>query len=119
MPEIESDAVRQWREKFEEAIKAKDEKSQEKHQKILEKAKKDLQGFYAEYQAKKDALMESNLNEQEAFIKERDEDPVGKRWEQIHRLIENASKPKNCRDTSRMKSLFASLKHDAKAPGNK
>lgn len=47
---------RQWREKQAAIIEDRDRKSDEKHQQILERAKRDLEKFYREYNEKKDHM---------------------------------------------------------------
>jgi len=51
---------REWREKQEEAIKARDAASKEKRQETIAKAERAIDGFYEEYARKKERNIREN-----------------------------------------------------------
>ncbi|EPZ31336.1 Clathrin light chain domain-containing protein [Rozella allomycis CSF55] len=115
---LESQKINEWKVKFDSIVAERDQKSKERHELILKQAEEDLKKFYAEHNDKKIRKHEFNLREEEEFIKIRDEDPVGHRWDVVHQMVESVTKPKGSKDTSRMKGLFSELKGNPQAPGN-
>ncbi|KAJ3105693.1 hypothetical protein HDU97_007670 [Phlyctochytrium planicorne] len=143
--EVESEAVKAWRESFAAIIAERDARSQKKHAEVLATAKDSLERFYAEYNDKKHKAVAKN-KEAEAQLVNRDEAAgSGNIWERVVRQVElsatttsvnparDTKKPKDSgqkddkaakkpstklKDTSRFKTLLLSLKNDKAAPGN-
>ncbi|CDR36403.1 CYFA0S01e01222g1_1 [Cyberlindnera fabianii] len=73
LPKGESDAVKEWRERYNLEIQQRDENDAKKAAETREAAEKELDTFYEEYNNKKDASIEKVRKAEEEFIAKRDE----------------------------------------------
>lgn len=128
---------RAWREKRNEEIARRDEKSAKKHQEIVERAEKAIDEFYQDYNAKKErqiaknkcvVALQSDLcetrradvsihrEEEAAFDSKRtDQLAQGTTWERIANLVDlqdsrSKTSTRSTRDLSRFKESLLSLK---------
>lgn len=137
--ETEPEPIRLWRLEFETRIAERDAKSLEKHTEMLAVAKKSLDGFFADYNLKKESSKRGG-------VKGIADDVKGTVWERVTKnvdlTINTAAAPtrdaklreklalkaptketkekvveQKRRDTSRMKALLINLAKDPKAPG--
>ncbi|KAJ3046077.1 hypothetical protein HDV00_003827 [Rhizophlyctis rosea] len=87
-PEQEPEAIKEWRENFQNTIAERDAKSNEKHEAVLRKAKEDLERFYAEYNDKKEKSIKKNKDHEKSTIAARDDTTSGTVWERVAKQIE-------------------------------
>ncbi|EGF82379.1 hypothetical protein BATDEDRAFT_36601 [Batrachochytrium dendrobatidis JAM81] len=138
VPEIEPEAVREWRERFNAVVAERDAKSKDKHDQILQQAKEHLEKLYAEYSEKKAKSISRNKDLEKTLLAARDEATSGTVWDRALKQIDSAqltSKDKKSDDkkdkkaasanaapkvkgpdTTRFKQLLISLRNDKKAP---
>lgn len=109
-PKGESDAVKEWKERYELEIQQRDEANDAKTKETREKASKELDIFYEEYNNKKDQNIEKVRAAEEAFLEKRDEFYAeGNVWTRALDLVKDA------KTNTRFKEL---LKAKAKATAN-
>ncbi|CAM9014367.1 hypothetical protein WICANDRAFT_60141 [Wickerhamomyces anomalus NRRL Y-366-8] len=72
-PKGESDAVKEWRERYNLEISKRDEADEKKAKETKETAEKQLDDFYDDYNNKKDADIEKARNTEKEFLAKRDE----------------------------------------------
>jgi uncharacterized caspase-like protein len=122
-PVVESEALKAWSLEFEKEILERDQKQAEKHIRIHNEAKEQLDKFYAEYSQKK-------FKQQEGKRGEKSEE--GNVWERVYKQVQVKKEKlvkkekgekiikdekKGNTDLTRFKNLLTSLKNDRKAPG--
>ncbi|KAL7749918.1 hypothetical protein RI367_004794 [Sorochytrium milnesiophthora] len=90
-PEIESEAVKQWREQQREQIAERDARAERKRQETLEKAKRDIDKFYEDYNAKREKALNDNKAAQEALMNDLNDTITGTVWERVMKHIELVS----------------------------
>ncbi|KAI9008567.1 clathrin light chain-domain-containing protein [Hyaloraphidium curvatum] len=125
----ESEFIAQWREKQQAALEERDRKSAEKHKEILEKAKKDLEAFYRDYNEKKDRMKQQAAKDQGPIAEAQQAAGAGGNvWERILALSETSSaapatptstsapRVRGSKDTSRMRQILTQLRNDPNAP---
>ncbi|KAJ3416087.1 hypothetical protein HDV05_003056 [Chytridiales sp. JEL 0842] len=94
VPEVESDAVRQWRESFAAAIADRDARAATKHENTLRQAKESLERFYADYNDTKNKAIARNKEQEKALVASlEDNAPSGNVWERVVKQIEVSSTP--------------------------
>ncbi|KAH3676058.1 hypothetical protein WICMUC_002355 [Wickerhamomyces mucosus] len=72
-PSTESDAVKEWRKRYELEISQRDENDAKKSKETKEAAEKQLDDFYQSYNEKKDESIEAGKKAEEEFLAKRDE----------------------------------------------
>ncbi|ORX90313.1 hypothetical protein K493DRAFT_409933 [Basidiobolus meristosporus CBS 931.73] len=118
-PEPDSEFIKEWREKQNAVIAERDEVAETKHLETKEEARKAIDDFYEDYNAKKERNFERNRENGglEGHVSE-----GGSPWELVWREIDVANSGnrnvKSTRDTSRMKELLLELRKDPHAPGS-
>ncbi|KZT05399.1 clathrin light chain [Laetiporus sulphureus 93-53] len=125
--EEEPEVIREWREKQEAEIKARDEASKAKRDETISKAERAIDQFYEEYAAKKERNIRENKEHEEEFVsKMSDSLSHGTTWERICDIIElqNSQSKTIARagpgttDLSRFKEVLLRLKREGEAaPG--
>lgn len=119
-PKIESEAVKEWKERRNLEIQKRDEISLNKKKDIQEKAKKAIDDFYDNYNSKKDKFIDKTRNDESKFIENRDGlYQGGTTWDRALKLIDTNDKSLKIgvRDKTRFKEILVSLKGNAEAPG--
>lgn len=71
-PKTESDAVKEWRQRYQLEIQERDEANDKKTKETREQASKELETFYEEYNNKKDDNIEKVRDAEKAFLEKRD-----------------------------------------------
>jgi len=123
----DTEPIRAWREKQAEEIKRRDEKDRVKRDEMKDKAEKNIDSFYEDYNRMKERNIRENKENEAAFLEKLGEGIAkGTAWERITELIglEN-SQSKTIRpsvpggsDLARMKEILLALKREGdKAPG--
>ncbi|KAI9501452.1 Clathrin light chain [Coemansia spiralis] len=126
-PEV-SQFQEEWTSKQREIVEERDRVSTEKHQAMVEEAKRNVDKFYEEYNEKRDKAVEQNRANQELELQAASK---GNLWERVLKQIDLATKGseqstqlasasnagQQVRDTVRMRELLQELKRDKDAPG--
>ncbi|KAJ3575288.1 hypothetical protein NP233_g1201 [Leucocoprinus birnbaumii] len=87
--EEEPEVIREWREKQQEEIKARDEASKEKRQETISKAERSLEDFYEDYSRKKERNIAENKDTEADYIASLEASlSGGTTWDRICELIE-------------------------------
>jgi len=87
--EEEPDVIRQWREKQQEEIKARDEASKTKRQETISKAERAIDEFYEDYASKKERNIRENKDAEIDYIASLEASlSGGTTWDRICDLIE-------------------------------
>ncbi|KAM6502627.1 clathrin light chain [Amanita muscaria] len=125
--EDEPDVIREWREKQEKEIKARDEEAERRRLDTVSKAERAIDEFYEEYAKKKERTIRDNKEQEEEYLSTLTEKlSAGTTWERICDLIElqNSQSKTLARagpgatDLTRFKEVLLRLKRDGeKAPG--
>ncbi|KAK7690142.1 hypothetical protein QCA50_006791 [Cerrena zonata] len=125
--EDEPEAIKQWREKQAEAIKARDAASQAKREEIVGKAERAIDQFYEDYASKKEKNIRENKEHEEVFVQNlTDGLSQGTTWSRICDIIElqNSQSKTIARagqgttDLSRFREVLLRLKREGEsAPG--
>ncbi|RIA78955.1 clathrin light chain [Glomus cerebriforme] len=120
--EEEPEVIRQWRERQREIIAQRDETSEAKKRETLSIARDAIDKFYEEYNEKKARTQKQNKQDEETFLRERDDLTSGTSWERICKQVDlstaqSKTTNKHVKDVSRFKEMLLSLKKDEKAPG--
>jgi hypothetical protein len=90
-PKTESDAVKEWRDRYSLEIQQRDESNEKKTKETREAASKELDTFYEEYNNKKDENIEKVRAAESAFLEKRDEFySNGNVWTRAQELIKGA-----------------------------
>lgn len=72
-PKTESDAVKEWRDRYNLEISKRDEEDEKKAKETKEAAEKQLDDFYDDYNNKKEADIEKARNTEKEFLAKRDD----------------------------------------------
>ncbi|KAJ3487153.1 hypothetical protein NLI96_g3723 [Meripilus lineatus] len=125
--EEEPQVIKEWREKQEAAIKARDEASKAKQEETVSKAERSIDQFYEEYAAKKERNIRENKEHEEQFLAAlSDSLSNGTTWQRICELVElqNSQSKTIARtgagttDLTRFKEVLLRLKREGdSAPG--
>ncbi|EKM53371.1 uncharacterized protein PHACADRAFT_125021 [Phanerochaete carnosa HHB-10118-sp] len=125
--EEEPEAIKEWREKQQTDIKARDERSKAKRDETVGKAEGAIDQFYEEYSAKKERNIRENKELEEEFLQQmQDSLSAGTTWERICNLVElENSQSKtiartgpNTTDLSRFREVLLRLRREGDAaPG--
>ncbi|KAF8911545.1 clathrin light chain-domain-containing protein [Gymnopilus junonius] len=125
--EDEPQVIRDWREKQQEEIKARDEASKARRQETIDKAERAIEEFYETYAKKKERSIRDNKNSEAEFVADLQASlSAGTTWDRISNLIElqNSQSKTIARtgagttDLSRFKEVLLRLKREGDAaPG--
>ncbi|PPQ98360.1 hypothetical protein CVT26_013616 [Gymnopilus dilepis] len=125
--EDEPQVIRDWREKQQEEIRARDEASKARRQETIAKAERDIEEFYENYAKKKERSIRDNKNSEAEFLADLQASlSAGTTWDRICNLIElqNSQSKTLARtgagttDLSRFKEVLLRLKREGDAaPG--
>ncbi|KAF8918173.1 clathrin light chain-domain-containing protein [Mucidula mucida] len=125
--EDEPEVIRQWRERQQEEIEARDADAKAKRQETISKAERDMDDFYERYNEKKTATIASNKDKEHDYLQAMNDSlSTGTTWERICKLIdlENSQSKTIARagpgtsDLTRFKEVLLRLKREGDAaPG--
>ncbi|RKP05113.1 clathrin light chain [Thamnocephalis sphaerospora] len=118
----EPEFVREWRERQAAVIAERESRAAEEKAKRVEQARKAIDRFYEEYNAKREKAVAENRASQEAASYGTEGANV---WERACRMADlvvageqtKKKQAKTARDTTRMRNLLLDLRKDPKAPG--
>ncbi|CAG8578605.1 11983_t:CDS:2 [Racocetra fulgida] len=118
-PQVE---VNNTQERQREIIAKRDEESEAKRRETIAIARDAIDKFYEEYNEKKARAHAINKQEEEEFLRERDDLTSGTTWERICKQVDisnvqSKTSTKHVKDVGRFKELLLGLKKDANAPG--
>uniref|UniRef100_A0A8D0GTJ4 Clathrin light chain n=1 Tax=Sphenodon punctatus TaxID=8508 RepID=A0A8D0GTJ4_SPHPU len=103
----EPESIRKWREEQLERLEVLDANSRKQEAEWKEKAKKELEEWYA----KQDEQLQKTKVNNRAFVNDAEEISLGTEWERMARLCDfNLNSSKQAKDVSRMRSVLISLK---------
>eukprot|EP00727_Mastigamoeba_balamuthi_P001074 m51a1_g10964 hypothetical protein (124) ;mRNA; f:228014-228526 len=107
----EDSPLRVWEAKHAEELAAKSKKESERREEVLKQARKDIEDFTTERDARI-AAKEKQNTEQEELFRETQEAALkeGDVWQQAGKVFDY-SKKSGEKDTTRMRQLLVSLKH--------
>uniref|UniRef100_A0A8C8RHV9 Clathrin light chain n=1 Tax=Pelusios castaneus TaxID=367368 RepID=A0A8C8RHV9_9SAUR len=107
----EPESIRKWREEQKERLEALDANSRKQEAEWQEKAKKELEEWYARQDEQLQKTKVNNRAAEEAFVNDVEETSPGTEWERVARLCDfNPKSSKQAKDVSRMRSVLISLK---------
>lgn len=115
--------LKDWKAKSDEKLEQKDKASAEKRESTREKARKQVDDFYENYNAKKEKEAEQVHEDAKEFSEKRDKaigSGEGTTWDRINKLMDGLGRPAEGvapADKKRFAELVQSLKGDANAPG--
>ncbi|KAJ2386233.1 Clathrin light chain [Coemansia sp. RSA 2603] len=131
-----SEFQQEWQTQHQQTIAHRDQQAREKHDACVADAKAAVDGFYAEYNARRERAIEDNRAAQDVDVQMA---ARGTLWERVVKQIDLATKAapeevrsavgrspvqhgqhgqqQQVRDTSRMRELLMDLKRDENAPG--
>jgi hypothetical protein len=118
--EEEPEVVREWRERQQLEIKRRDELSEKRKEETVAKAQQDIDGFYDNYNEKRDKLVAETRREAQEFLDSRENTVAGgTAWERIAKLVDMSDKGVRAgkSDKTHFRSMLMSLRKDEKAPG--
>jgi hypothetical protein len=120
--EVDSEPIRQWREKRDADIARRDEASQRKKEETVSTAQKDIDSFYESYNRKVDKQKAQTQKEAEEFLAKREDTTAGgTAWERIAKLVDLSGKGQSGggdgSSKKKMREMLLSLKADKDAPG--
>ena len=107
----EPECLRKWREEQKEIIRIKDEEEDRKKEELRQKAKKELESFYKNYEEELQLTKKENRIAEEAFLADVNGLKPGTEWERVCRNSNFNSKViHNKKDRSRMRNVLLQLK---------
>ncbi|KAJ8068023.1 hypothetical protein OCU04_003600 [Sclerotinia nivalis] len=120
--EEEPEVIKQWRERRDLQLQAREERSEEKKQETIKTAQQNIDDFYENYNTKKEKTIAQTRREAEEFLASReDTSSGGTSWERIAKLVDLSGKGArggaNGTGKEKFRELLLSLKKDEKAPG--
>jgi len=109
-------AIKEWEEKHRETLLQKRNAARAEKEKLLEKAKEDIEAFYEERKKKKATIKIQNKEAEENYFSEmKDLMEFGAAWEKVGRLVNLTPKSNEKPGTSkvdRMRTLLIQLKNE-------
>jgi len=127
IPEDEPQVIRDWREKQQEEIRARDEASKLRREETIDKAERAIEDFYENYSKKKERNIRDNKNSEAEYLSELSASlSTGTTWERICSLVDlqNSQSKTIARtgagttDLARFKEVLLRLKREGDAaPG--
>ncbi|KAF5322074.1 hypothetical protein D9619_001637 [Psilocybe cf. subviscida] len=125
--EEEPQVIKDWREKQQAEISARDEKSKLRREDTIDKAERAIEEFYEEYAKKKERSIRDNKNSESEYLGELQGSlSTGTTWDRICNFVElqNSQSKTNARtgagttDLTRFKEVLLRLKREGEAaPG--
>ncbi|KAH0538289.1 hypothetical protein FGG08_005109 [Glutinoglossum americanum] len=120
--EEEPEIIKQWRERRDLALQAREEKSALRKAETVKTAQIALDDFYENYNTKKDKTIAQTRKEAEDFLANREDTAAGgTSWERIAKLVDLSGKGVKGGASGtvkeRFRELLLSLRKDEKAPG--
>eukprot|EP00090_Calanus_glacialis_P046068 TRINITY_DN8862_c0_g1_i1.p1 TRINITY_DN8862_c0_g1~~TRINITY_DN8862_c0_g1_i1.p1 ORF type:complete len:367 (+),score=144.75 TRINITY_DN8862_c0_g1_i1:44-1144(+) len=107
----EPECLRKWREDQKEIIRIKDEEEDRKKEELRQRAKKELESFYKNYEEELQLTKKENRIAEEAFLADVNGLKPGTEWERVCRNSNFNSKViHNKKDRSRMRNVLLQLK---------
>ncbi|KAJ3353541.1 hypothetical protein GGF32_002956 [Allomyces javanicus] len=91
LPEIDPEPIRKWREEFQQTIAERDAAEARVKQETMDKAKRDIDKFYEEYNAKRERALQDNKALQDALLTDLNDTVSGTFWERVIKNIELVS----------------------------
>ena len=73
----------EWQQRFDSLVQERDQKEQDKHDRVLKEAKQVLDKFYAEYNEKKEKAIQKNKELEKSLISQRNQKLQGNVWVSI------------------------------------
>lgn len=116
----ESKHLKEWKQRRDLEIEERESVNSKKKDDIVQKAQQTIDDFYDNYNNKKEQHSAEVLNEQEEFLKNRDDFlKRGTLWDRVNELVgEIGDVPgDDTRDKTRFKGLLTKLKGKENAPG--
>ncbi|KAL8659783.1 MAG: hypothetical protein Q9202_006958 [Teloschistes flavicans] len=122
--EEEPEAIRQWRIKRDADIARREALAAERKAERMEKAKRDIDDFYRNYNEKKEKGIARSRKEAEEFLANRqDTSAGGTSWERVAKLVDlgaKEAKGKSANDgKEKFREMLRDLAKDKNAPGAK
>ena len=120
--DVDTEPIRQWREKRDADLARRDEASSKKKTETVNTARQDIDSFYESYNRKTDKQKEQTGKEAKEFLKNREDTTAGgTAWERIAKLADLSGKGQGGGGAgstkARMREMLMSLKNDKDAPG--
>ncbi|KAI4178676.1 MAG: hypothetical protein LQ348_005564 [Seirophora lacunosa] len=121
-PEAEPEPIRLWREKRDAEISRREEIASNKKTERVQKAQRDVDDFYENYNTKKDKSIARTRNEAKEFLENRqDTSSGGTSWERVAKLVDLSGKGAKGGAAGggkeKFRELLMDLRKDEKAPG--
>ncbi|KAL8928830.1 MAG: hypothetical protein Q9208_001608 [Pyrenodesmia sp. 3 TL-2023] len=121
-PEEEPEPIRLWREKRDADIARREEAASTKKSERIQKARRDIDDFYENYNAKKEKSIARTRNEAKEFLDNRqDTSAGGTSWERVAKLVDLSGKGAKGGAAGggkeKFRELLMDLRKDEKAPG--
>ncbi|ORZ35505.1 clathrin light chain-domain-containing protein [Catenaria anguillulae PL171] len=91
MPDMETEAIRQWRESFQQTIAERDAAEARAKADAIAKAKADIDKFYEEYNSKRERALQESKVLQERMVADMNDTQSGTFWERVVKNIEIVS----------------------------
>ncbi|TVY45159.1 Clathrin light chain [Lachnellula occidentalis] len=120
--EAEPEVIRQWRERRDLALAAREEKSAERQAETIKAAQENIDDFYENYNSKKEKSISATRKDAEEFLAKREDTSAGgTSWERIAKLVDLSGKGArggaSGTGKEKFRELLLSLRKDEKAPG--
>ncbi|KAL8758597.1 MAG: hypothetical protein Q9184_003874 [Pyrenodesmia sp. 2 TL-2023] len=121
-PEEEPEPIRLWREKRDADITRREEAASTKKTERIQKAQRDVDDFYENYNAKKEKSIARTRNEAREFLDSREDTSAGgTSWERVAKLVDLSGKGAKGGAAGggkeKFRELLMDLRKDEKAPG--
>ncbi|KAL8907447.1 MAG: hypothetical protein Q9207_001417 [Kuettlingeria erythrocarpa] len=121
-PEEEPEPIRLWREKRDADIARREEAASAKKTERIQKAQRDIDDFYENYNSKKEKSIARTRNEAKEFLDNRqDTSAGGTSWERVAKLVDLSGKGAKGGAAGggkeKFRELLMDLRKDEKAPG--
>ncbi|XP_043925299.1 clathrin light chain B isoform X2 [Protopterus annectens] len=107
----EPESIRKWREEQKKRIEHLETTAKKNETEWREKAKKELDDWYARQNEQQEKTKKNNRVAEEGFVKDSHSNSPGTEWEKVASLCDfNPKASKQTKDVSRMRSVLISLK---------
>ncbi|KAI4186662.1 MAG: hypothetical protein L6R41_003336 [Letrouitia leprolyta] len=121
-PEEEPEPIRLWREKRDADLARREEVAAQKKAERIQKAQRDIDDFYENYNSKKEKSIARTRKEAEDFLANRqDTSAGGTSWERVAKLVDLSGKGAKGGAAGggkeKFRELLMDLRKDEKAPG--
>ncbi|CAG8980071.1 hypothetical protein HYALB_00013601 [Hymenoscyphus albidus] len=120
--EEEPEMIKQWRERRDLQLQAREEKSEERKAETIKAAQENIDDFYNNYNTKKEKMLAQTKRDAEEFLASREDTSAGgTSWERIAKLVDLSGKGArggaSGTGKEKFRELLLSLRKDEKAPG--